>query len=126
MADLLARLERLLAGDPTPTQVIGATRLGLVELTRERRRPSLSEILLAETGPQRNATSLALDALREVVRAVSHAPTLVPLLIAAPAVIYFLQRRPDLIAEAENRLGLSLTLKAQDGMTGFTITDKNP
>ena len=126
MAALLADLEDLLAGDPTPTQIIGATRLGLVELTRERRRPSLSEHFLADAGPVRAANALAFDALREVVRAVDHAPAMKPRLIAAPAVIHYLQSRPDLIAETQTRLGRPLALETRDGMAGFIIQDGRP
>jgi Ribonuclease G/E len=124
MAQLIATLERALAKDPTPTQVIGATRLGLVELTRERRRPSLSESFLADGGPVRNTVSLALEALSETMRAVAHSPALMPLLIASPPVIQYLHSKPGLIAETQTRLGRPLALKAQDGMAGFTITDR--
>ncbi len=40
---VLGRLATALAGDPTPSQVVGWTRLGMVELTRARRGASLAE-----------------------------------------------------------------------------------
>lgn len=40
---VLGRLAVALAADPTPSQVVGWTRLGMVELTRARRGPSLAE-----------------------------------------------------------------------------------
>lgn len=123
MAELLQTLEKLLAEDPTTTQVIGATRLGLIELTRERRRPSLSELFLADPGPVRDSRALGLEALRAAIRAVDHAPSLHPLLTAAPAVIHWLQSRPDLLAETQTRLGRPLALAAKDGMAGFTLTE---
>jgi len=42
---VLGRLAMLLAGDPTPSQVVGWTRLGLVEMTRARRGPTLAAAL---------------------------------------------------------------------------------
>jgi ribonuclease E/ribonuclease G len=42
---VLGRLAVALAADPTPTQVVGWTRLGMVELTRARRGASLAERL---------------------------------------------------------------------------------
>ena len=122
MAELLKTLETLLAGDPTPTQVIGATRLGLVELTRERRRPTLAELFLADPGPARNARALGLEGLAAALRAAAHDPALSPLLTAAPEVIHWLHSRPDLLAETRSRLGRPLALAAKDGMTGFTLT----
>ena len=44
---VLGRLAMLLAGDPTPSQVVGWTRLGLVEMTRARRGPTLAAALAA-------------------------------------------------------------------------------
>ncbi len=123
MTDLLQTLEKLFAGDPTTTQVIGATRLGLIELTRERRRPSLSELFLADPGPVRDAPALGLEALAAAIRAVEHDPALHPLLTASPPVIHWLQSRPDLLAETQTRLGRPLALAAKDGMAGFTLTE---
>jgi ribonuclease E/ribonuclease G len=40
---VLGRLATALAGDPTPAQLVGWTRLGMVELTRARRGPTLAE-----------------------------------------------------------------------------------
>ena len=71
----------------------------------------------------RGVVSLALEALRDTVRAVAHAPTMSPRIIAAPAVIHYLQSRPDLIAETQTRLGRPLALEIRDGMAGFLIQD---
>lgn len=43
---VLGRLATGLAADPTPAQAIGWTRLGLVEVTRARRGPSLAELFV--------------------------------------------------------------------------------
>lgn len=48
---LLGRLALALAEDPAPTQVLGWTRLGLVELTRARRGPALAEALRGVAAP---------------------------------------------------------------------------
>jgi len=116
MAAWLDELAALLADDPTPTQMVGATRTGLVELTRERRRPSLSELFLCETAPRRDPRGLALDALRAALDAADCQ------LAAEPAVIQYLQSRPDLLAEFQSRMGRPLALRAEAGMTGYTLS----
>jgi Ribonuclease G/E len=123
MTALLRTLEKLLADDPTASQVIGATRLGLIELTRERCRPSLSELFLADPGPVRDVRTVGLEALAAAIRAVEHDPALHPLLTAAPPVIHWLQSQPDLLTETQTRLGRPLALAAKDGMAGITLTE---
>ena len=44
-ARVLALLAERVADDPVPTQVVGATRLGLVEMTRARRGPTLAQAI---------------------------------------------------------------------------------
>ena len=99
------------------TQIVGITKLGMLEVIRERRQPSLSEWFLRPAEPRRTVDSLALEALRAAV----HHPSLAPLaLLAAPDIIHYLQSRPDLLAETETRLGRKLALRARDG-DGFEI-----
>jgi Rne/Rng family ribonuclease len=61
-------LEKALAADPAPARLAGVSRLGLLEITRERRAPALSERL---TGP----AAQALAALRMARREARAAPT---------------------------------------------------
>jgi Rne/Rng family ribonuclease len=125
MATLVTRLRQQLANDPTPTAVIGATRLGLIEVTRDRRRPSLAELFLAQGEPERSTESLALDGLRATLAQAAARPFAPPVLRAAPAVIHFLQARPTLLAETAQQLGRPLQLRAEAGMQG-TIVDEVP
>lgn len=123
---LAEQLKAHLAEDPVSTDVLGVTRMRMIELVRPRRLPSLSDIFLAPPEPRRGAAGLALEALQAVLAEAEAAPHRVLALVAAPAIIHYLQSRPDLIAETQNRLGRPLALEAQDGRTGFIITDKRP
>jgi Ribonuclease G/E len=123
---LVEQLKAHLADDPVPTDILGATRMRMIELVRPRRQPSLSDLFLAPPEPRRSAASLALEALQAVLAEAQAAPHRALALVAPPAVIHYLQSRPDLIAETQERLGRPLALEAQDGGTGFIITDKRP
>ena len=71
-ARLLEALREAFAADPRPTQVAGFTRLGVVEMTRRRRGPSLAERLTtvcpacAGSGRVESAETLACAVLRAV------------------------------------------------------------
>jgi Ribonuclease G/E len=123
MDSVIDALRALLAGDPVGTQVIGATRLGMLELTRERQQPSLAEWFLRDIEPRRSAASLALEALQAVLREAMHRAAWRPCLVAAPAIIRYLDSRPDLLQETATRLGRPLTLVARDAIEGFEVTD---
>jgi len=116
----IAELGRLLDRDPTPTQIIGATRLGMVELTRERRQPSLAELFLAPPYSPRTAQSLAFEALRAVQAAALRENSGLSLLVA-PAVLRHLESRPDLLAEIATHLGRTLTVTARPDIEGFEV-----
>ena len=121
---LIDPLKSHLAADPVPTDVLGITKMRMIELVRTRRLPSLSDYFLTSPQPQRSAASLALEALQAILAEADAAPHRTLALVAAPAIIHYLQSRPDLIAETQTRLGRPLALEAQDGELGFTITDK--
>jgi len=126
LQELVALLKTALAEDPIDTDVLGLTRMRMIELVRTRRQPSLSEYFLSAPQPQRSAASLALEALQAILAEAEAAPHRTLALVAAPAIIHYLQSRPDLIAETQTRLGRPLALDARDGETGFIITDKRP
>jgi Ribonuclease G/E len=121
---LVDQLKSHLAADPIPTDVLGITKMRMIELVRTRRLPSLSDHFLGSPQPPRSAASLALEALQAVLAEADAAPHRALALVAAPAIIHYLQSRPDLVAETHSRLGRPLALESQDGTTGFTITDK--
>lgn len=122
--NVVSQLKTHLAADPIPTDVLGATKMRMIELVRTRRLPSLSDYFLAPPEPKRSAASLALEALQAILAEAEASPHRTLALVAAPAIIHYLQSRPDLIAEAQTRLGRPLALEAQDGGSGFTITDR--
>ncbi len=121
---LVDQLKALLAEDPVPTDVLGITKMRMIELVRTRRLPSLSDYFLAPPQPRRGTASLALEALQALLAEAEAMPHRALALVAAPALIHYLHSRPDLIAETQTRLGRPLALEARDGLTGFTITDK--
>lgn len=121
---LVDELKAHLAADPVPTDVLGVSKMRMIELVRTRRLPSLSDYFLAAPQPQRSVASLALEALQAILAEAQAAPHRTLALVAAPAIIHHLQSRPDLIAETQMRLGRPLALEAQDGRSGFIITDK--
>jgi len=123
LAQLAEAMRQAVADDPTPTQLVGTTPLGMIELTRERRGPSLAESLLVEVPPRLSDDSLALQALAALLRELDAAPGRRLGLAAAPAVCAALRRRPVALAEAERRLGHGLTLQEDAGQDGWRIIE---
>jgi ribonuclease E/ribonuclease G len=117
---LVDELRQLLEDDPA--EIIGATRLGLIEVTRERRQPSLAEWFYRPPEPRRTAASLALEALQAVLREALACPGAILSLRAAPDIVHYLDRRPDLLAEIKDRLGRALPLIARPDLTGFEVS----
>ena len=110
---VLEALRQALALGPCYPQVTGFTRLGLVEMTRRRRRPSLAEVLRGRDsgGPLKSALTVAFDVLRAVGREARAMPGAALGVTAAPDVIQALQGAAgDALAAAELRLGRPLGL----------------
>jgi Rne/Rng family ribonuclease len=108
--DALARATR---PDPQRPHILGWTRLGLVEMTRRRRRPPLAELLLTPARRHKTPLTVALEALAAVERG---APAR-PVLRLHPSA----QRMVDgPAAEArralEARLGTALTVLAEEAL----------
>ncbi len=96
--------------DPVETRVGGFTRFGLVEIVRRRTRAPLLETLTERTdtgGRRLSAESLALAALRAVLRAARETPGKALRLRAAPSVIDMLS---DLLADARSELEAALAM----------------
>ena len=123
---VLEALRRGFEGDDRRPQIAGFTRLGLVEMTRRRRGPSLARRLstacpaCAGVGRIESAETVALAALRMVLAESRAVPGARLEIVAAPAVIEAL-RGPTAtglaagLAEVEARLGRPLTLRADAG-----------
>jgi ribonuclease G len=116
---VLARFRESLAFDPRPVFVAGYTRLGHVELTRERQRPSLPRRRTSPcptcqgTGRVRSAAAVACEALRRAEAEAAHAPAKPLVVSAAPAVIAALKEGAGAaaLAKTEARLGAKLVLR---------------
>jgi hypothetical protein len=106
-------------------RVAGFTRLGLVELVRDRRRAPLAERLLLPAGNRARAPlAVAFAALRAVLAAVRRAPGLPPRLVAAPPVAAALAGPAAAAkAKAESALGAVLVVEADPalGIDGFRL-----
>jgi ribonuclease G len=125
---VLDRLRTALAADKTPTNLFGFTRLGLVEMTRQRRSDSLRHLLCepcaecAGSGWVLNRYSVACEGLRRVLRMARTAPAAKIELIAAPGVIDALKTEAaQALAETEERLGRPLLLSADEGFAAERI-----
>lgn len=114
-ATLVAALRQALEDDPAAPYVAGATRLGLVEISRPRIAPPLADVLCAADG-RLSVETVALGALRRVLREAAAVPAGRPSLTVAPAVADAL-RGPlaAALAEAEARLHRPLVFAADAG-----------
>ena len=84
---MLEALRGALAGDGAASAPHGFTRLGLVETTRRRAWPALSEVLCDPRDPRRkSAATVALDIARAVARKARAMPQSPLTVIAAPEV----------------------------------------
>ncbi|ARJ64214.1 ribonuclease G [Magnetospirillum sp. ME-1] len=107
---LAEALKQAVSADPTPTHVFGVSPLGLVELTRERRGPSLGE-LLCRRSLAATPETLALAALRRLLAEALATPGRIPALRAAPSVAAVLTGLGPERAEAERLLGHPLSIR---------------
>lgn len=110
LARLISQLKQATSGDPVATHVLGTSALGLVEMTRERRGPSLAS-LMTETASGSSPLAAAFAALRLAVAQAHHHPGPALQLTVAPDVALCLASRPQAVAEAESRLGRSLSIR---------------
>ena len=110
----LDTLRRALADDPLQSNVFGFTRLGLVELTRRRLGPSLAGIM-SDGLPMivKSAHTVALEALRQVLKEAATTAAAEYILRAAPDVITALDG-PAAAARRtlEARLGVAIELES--------------
>jgi ribonuclease G len=104
------KLRRSVGDDPLRPHVVGFTKLGLLEMTRRRKGPSLSEIISGNLAVARKSPeTVGLEALRGVLRESQ----------ANPAVGYKIEAAAVVIATLKGVL--ADTVKALEKDNGFTI-----
>lgn len=112
-------LREAVRDDPSEVEVGGMTRFGLVELVRRRQWPSLAEQLLdrpAGTGVVPSVETVALQALRAVLRQACRNPAGAPCIRAAPSVVAILKDRLSAaLGEAESAVARPIALEAAEG-----------
>lgn len=121
-----AALKRALSKDPVTTTVLGATPMGLVEVTRERRGPSIAELLMEQTGPQLTPLSQGLSALAKVVAEAEHRPGRALCLRLPPSVTVALEIEKTALAEARTAIATGLTLKKDSNLSGSQFSIEDP
>ena len=110
LTNLASQLRRLVASDPVNTSVLGTTGMGLVELTRERKGPSIPELCL-ELRADATALAVGLRALRQAWTQSRHLTGHPITLRAAPAVITALQGQGAALADLQQRLSVPVVLE---------------
>ena len=113
-----AALKRALSKDPVTTTVLGATPMGLVEVTRERRGPSIPELLMDHPQPQLTPISLGLAALAKVVAESAHRPGRPLTLSLPPAVVIAVEIEKTALREAREAIAAGLNLKKDITLAG--------
>ncbi|MEK9723841.1 MAG: ribonuclease E/G, partial [Rhodospirillaceae bacterium] len=115
-ARVLAALNRAFADDPQRPFIGGFTRFGLVEMTRRRKGPSLTEQLCGGPAtPVKSPLTTALEALRTVLAEAA----------AAPAAAFVLELPPD-AAKALNDHAEAALGATRDRLGGGLAVEVNP
>jgi Ribonuclease G/E len=124
LGPVLAALRHAVGTDPTPTHVVGATPLGMIEMTRERRHPALDEVMQVPSGVRLTDLSIALAGVKAALVQADRGRAGAGLTLRAPpAVIGLLQARQDLLAEVGRRLGRPLSLDVAPHLSLFEIVE---
>ena len=104
------KLRRSVGDDPLRPHVVGFTKLGLLEMTRRRKGPSLSEIISGDIAVARKSPeTVGLESLRGVLREAQ----------AHSATGYKIEAASDVIAALKG--ALANTVKAMEKANGYTI-----
>ena len=119
-AAVLAELNKALARDRTKMTVNGFTALGLVEMTRKRTRESLAHVLCepcascAGRGEIKTARTVCYEILREILRESRQFDAREFRVLAAPAVINFLQdEESQSLAMLEDFIGKPVSMQGE-------------
>jgi ribonuclease G len=104
------KLRRSVGDDPLRPHVVGFTKLGLLEMTRRRKGPSLSEIISGNLATARKSSeTVGLECLRGVIREAQ----------ANSALGYRIEAAHDVVATLKG--SLANTVKAIENENGFII-----
>ena len=122
-AKSMSVLRAALAGDPAPAQLAGRTPLGMIELTRRRRGPSLAETMLEPSAAAPNPLTLAFDGLRALLREAAARPAAALGLSLPPRAASALRRREDALAETARLLGRNVILVERRELDRFAIEE---
>lgn len=120
---LVAALRAAVADDPAPVQVAGRTPLGMIELTRRRRGPSLAEVMLEPAEPAASAETAGLQGLRALLREAAARPGAALALALPPRAARRLHARPDMLAEAGRRMGRPVVVVERGDIELFAIEE---
>ncbi|WP_374448505.1 ribonuclease E/G [Stella sp.] len=90
---LAAALRAAVTGDPDPVEIAGWSRLGLLEMTRRRSRPSLASLLSAPSRAEPSSLARGYDALRAAARAAA-GPAVAAVVVAAGREVETVLRGP--------------------------------
>lgn len=120
---LAAALREAVADDPVPVQVAGRTPLGMIELTRRRRGPSLAEVMLEPAGPVASAETVGLQGLHALLREAAARPGASLALALLPRAAQRLRARPDILAEAGRRMGRPVVVVERSDIELFAIEE---
>jgi hypothetical protein len=114
----VARLTRALADPDGRVQVIGPSRLGLVEIERRRR----------NRGIYGDLRYYADQAIRQLIQTALGRPDRTVTLTAGQALFDWFSARPAIFAELERQLGRkpALIMNTALTQTGYTIEDRAP
>ncbi len=124
--EIAAELDALSGPLRRELNFFGFTRLGLFEMTRRRRRPSLARTLFATDGRNLSLVTIALDALYRVRQEAANHPGQTPSLELLEDVARTLETGIASPARQalESKLGLTIELRAQKSQpaAGFDLT----
>lgn len=124
---IVTHMKAAVAHDPAGPHVLGTTKAGLLEVTRPRRRPPLSQQLLGPcplcaSNRAEAPLTVGLRALDRVLAEVWAQPALIPALRAPTAVVMALKAdAPDALAEMEAKLGQPLEMVSDDALAPGTF-----
>ncbi len=128
--EIAAELDALSGPLRRELNFFGFTRLGLFEMTRRRRRPSLAQSVFTEDGRHLSPATIALDALYCVRQEAANHPGRTPALELPDDVARVLETGAVSPArrELETKLGLTIELRAQKShpAAGYDLTFGKP
>lgn len=117
------RLKEAMKNDRARIQIGGISQFGLLEMSRQRLRPSLSETVTdlcphcQGTGRIRSVESAALEVLRAIeIEAGKKNGEDLNVYMASAVAIYILNNKRDQIAEIENRFGIRIFLEEDNSL----------